>query len=64
MIILDQKGKNNERLLTIENINKILIVQIIIVSRVINLDNKHSWAINNISLNVTRDLKLTNIKKY
>lgn len=47
-----------------ENIDKISIAKVAKVLNVINLSSKYSWAISNIDINITRDLELTDIKKY
>lgn len=42
MIIFTQKDKDNKELLTIENINKIIVVEVIKMSSVIDLEHKYS----------------------
>lgn len=48
----------------LKNINKILLIKIFKILSFINLDKKDIQAINNTNLDVTKDLRLANIKKY
>lgn len=47
-----------------ENINKTLIAKVVKILSIINLNNKYSQAISNDNINITKDLKLTDTKKY
>lgn len=40
------------------------MAEVVKVWNVIDLGSKYNWAINNADINVARDLRLTNIKKY
>lgn len=64
MIILVEKNRNNKKVLAIENVNKTAIVKVEKMLSTIDLDTKHSWAINNGDIDIVENLKLTGIKKY
>lgn len=64
MIAVAEKGKKNKELFIIENIDKTAIAKFAKVLSTINLSNKYNWAINNTDINITRNLRLTSIKKY
>lgn len=64
MIILGKTKSDNKELLIIKNVGKITIVEIAKIFSIINNNNKHGQAISNNNINVAKNLKLTNIKKY
>ncbi len=47
-----------------ENIDKTAMVEVAKVLTAIDLESKHSWAINNADIDIARDQGLINIKKY
>lgn len=47
-----------------KNINKTLIAKVVKILSIINLNNKYDQAISNNNINVIKDLRLTNTKKY
>ncbi len=51
-------------LLAMENVDKTTISKVAKVSSTIVLRNKHSWAISNTDMDITKDLGLISIKKY
>lgn len=55
VIILTKKSRNNERLLIIENIDKIAIAKVGKVLNTINLVSKHSFAISNGDMDIVED---------
>lgn len=55
VIILTKKSRNNERLLIIENIDKIAIAKVGKVLNTINLVSKHSLAISNGDMDIVED---------
>lgn len=60
-----EKSRKNKKKLVIENLlNKIVIAKFAKVSSIIYLDNKYSWAISSIYIDVAKNLRLTDIKKY
>lgn len=56
MIILTKKSRNNEKLLIIENIDKIAIAKVAKVLNTINLVSKHSWTISNSDIDIVEDI--------
>lgn len=62
--MLAQKNRNNKRLLAIKNINKTLVAKVIKILNIINLKNKYGQAISNDNININKNLRLTNTKKY
>lgn len=64
MIILAQRGKNNERTLAIENVNKTAITEILKKLSSINFNNKNNWAISYYDIDEVANLEFTSKKKY
>lgn len=64
VIIMTESGEKNKKLLAIEYVNKIAIVEVAKVSSSIDLRNKHNQVISNTNMDVAKDLKLIGIKKY
>lgn len=66
MIVVAKRGRQNKDQLAIENLilNKTAMAKVTKMSSVIDLGNKYSQTISNTNLNITKDLRLTNIKKY
>ena len=64
MIVVVEKNRENKKLLVIENVDKTVIPKVAKVLSVINLENKRSWVISNIDIDIAGDLKLICIKKY
>ncbi len=62
VIVVTEKSGENKKLLVMENINKTIIAEVAIILNTINLESRHSWAINNANINVVRDLGLTGVK--
>lgn len=52
----------NKKLLAIENINKTAMVEVVKVSRAINLKCNHIWVISNAYMDTAEDLKLIDIQ--
>ena len=59
-----KKGRENKKLLEIENVNKIAMAEVVEVLSAINFGSKYSGAISNIDIDVARNLGLIGIKKY
>ena len=64
VIAVAEKGRENKKLLAMENTNKTAIAKVAKVLSAINFGNKHSWAINNADIDVAKNLRLIGIKKY
>lgn len=64
MIAAIEKSRENKRSLVIKNVYKIIIAKVIKVLYTINPYIKYNCIINNVDINVARDLGLINIKKY
>lgn len=64
MIIVVKKDKKNKKLFIIENGNITAITKVAKVSNAIIFKNKHSWIINNINIDIAKNLGLIGIKKY
>lgn len=62
VITITEKHRENKELLLIKNVDKTSIAKVAKVFNVIDLKNKHSWAINNAHIDATGDWKLINIK--
>ena len=59
-----KKAWKKEEWLIIRNVDKIAQIEIARMSSPMYLDGKYIWAINNIEIDMARDLGLTDIKKY
>ena len=59
-----ERGRKNKELLSMENVNKTVIVEVAKILSAIDLGNKYNLAINNADIDVAGDLKLIGIKKY
>lgn len=64
MTVVAKKNKENKKLLALKNADKTAIVEVAKVLNSIDLSNEHSWVISNADINIARDLKLIDIKKY
>lgn len=64
MIILAEKGKNNKKLLTIENMNKTAMAECEKIWSAINLEGEYNWAISNSDIDIAENWGQINIKKY
>lgn len=64
MITAIKGDKKNKELLVIKNVNKTVMIEVAKVSSTIDFSNKYGQAINNADMNATRDVELTDIKKY
>ena len=47
-----------------KKVNKAAILEVVKTSSAINISNKYSWVINNIDIDVAKDLGVTGVKKY
>lgn len=63
-MIISKKYRKKEGKLVGENKDKIVLVKVEKMSNPIYFNGKYMWVINNININVTKDLGLTNIEKY
>lgn len=57
-----EKSRENKKSLVIKNAYKIIMAKVVKVLYIINLYNKYNCIINNIDINIIRDLGLTSIK--
>ena len=64
MIRVVEKDRKNEKLLAMENVDKITKAEVAKVLNLIDLGSKHSWAICNVDMDAARNLGLIGIKKY
>ena len=64
VIAVAKKDGEIKELLAMKNIDKTAMAEVAKVLSVIDLRNKHNWAINNANIDVAGDLGLTSIKKY
>lgn len=64
IIIVAKKYRENERLLTIKNITKIVMSEVAKVLSANDLGSKYNWVISNIDIDIVRDLRLLGIIKY
>lgn len=64
VITIAEKSKKNRGLLVIENMDKTVIAEVVIMLNTIDLDNKFNWANSNANINITRNLRVIGIKKY
>lgn len=64
LVLAAEKGRENIKLFVLENVDKIVIAEVTKMLSAINLSNKYSQAISNTNMNITRNLRLTSIKKY
>lgn len=64
MIAIAKRGEANKELLTIENTNKITIVENAKMSNIIDFNSKYYQAISNMNIDAARNLGLIDIKKY
>lgn len=58
MMVVAKRSRKNKNQLAIQNLlDKTTITKVSKVSSVIKFNNKYSWAISNIELDIARDLK-------
>ena len=63
-VIISKKTIEKEGQLVVRNIDKIVLAEVRRTSSLMDLDGKYIWAISNIDIYATKDLRLTGIKKY
>lgn len=61
-MIISEKVREKEGQLIVGNAIK--LVEIVKMSYPIDLGGKYMWTISNTNINVIKDLRLTNMKKY
>lgn len=59
-----KKGKENKKLLIMQDANKTGMAKFGKVSNTIDLGNKHSWAISNDNIDIAGDLRPISTIKY
>ena len=59
-----ERGRENKELLAMENVNKTAMAEMTKVSSPIDLGSKYSGTICNADMDIARDLRLIDIKKY
>ena len=63
-VIISKKTQKKERQLVVRNTDKIAQIEVAKTSSLIDFDGKYMWAISNVDIDATRNLGLTDIKKY
>ena len=64
IIAVIERGGKNKELLAIKNTDKTAMTEVAKMSNAINFGSKYNWVISNTNIDVARNLKLINIKKY
>ena len=64
IIAIAEKDRENKKLWTIENVDKIAMVEVTKLLSAIDFGSKYSYAMNNTDIDVAKNLKLIDIKKY